>query len=185
MPRSLQLVLLALLLASSASAQSDDSRSVVINGQRLDSEVLSALEARYQTRVEDGNYWYDSVCGAWGHVGRPTSGFIPAGLGIGGALRANASSGRTSVWVNGRRLPSQDLRAIEALTGPVEPGRYWLDAYGNAGLEGGPALVNLAQLARQAQGSGLRRSWLTGIGSNSSGGTGYVMGKDWSVTYGN
>ncbi|MEO0556719.1 MAG: hypothetical protein AAF170_00910 [Bacteroidota bacterium] len=184
MPRSFCLLLFALVLASSASAQ-PGSRAVVINGQRMDASTLSALEARYQTQVQAGNYWYDAASGAWGHVGRPTSGFIPAGLRVGGPLRADASSGRTSVWVNGRRLPAQDLRAIERLTGPVEPGRYWLDANGNAGREGGPAQVNLAQLARQAQGSGLRRSWLTGIGSNSSGGTGYVMGRDWSVTYGN
>lgn len=184
MLRSLQLVLFAIVLASSASAQSG-SRAVVINGQRMDAATLSALEARYQTRVQAGTYWYDALSGAWGHVGRPTSGVIPAGLRIGGPLRADASNGRTSVWVNGRRLPGQDLRAIEALTGPIEPGRYWVDAYGNAGREGGPALVNLAQLARQAQNSRLRRSWLTGIGSNSSGGTGYVMGRDWSVTYGN
>ncbi|GAB5534899.1 MAG: hypothetical protein Rubg2KO_11480 [Rubricoccaceae bacterium] len=183
MPRRLLLALVAVLLSSSASAQSGS--AVVINGQRMDAGTLSALEARYQTQVEAGNYWYDAASGAWGHVGRPTSGFIPAGLRIGGALRADASSGRTSVWVNGRRLPSQDLRALVALTGTIEPGRYWLDANGNAGREGGPAQVNLAQLARQAQGSGLRRSWLTGIGSNSSGGSGYVMGRDWSVTYGN
>ena len=182
MIRSLQLVALAVVLASSAFAQ-PDSRSVIINGQRLDAATLSALEARYQTRVQDGAYWYDAVSGAWGLAGQPTSGFIPAGLRIGGPLRADASNGRTSVWTNGRRLPAQDLRALEALTGPVEPGRYWLDAYGNAGREGGPALVNLAQLARQAQNSGLRRSWLTGIGSNSSGGSGYVMGRDWSVSY--
>ena len=182
MPRPLQLALLTLILASSAAAQSG-SRAVVINGQRLDTATLSALEARYQTQVEAGTYWYDSASGAWGHVGRPTAGFIPAGLGIGGPLRADASSGRTSVWVNGRRLPAQDLRALEALTGPIEPGRYWLDGNGHAGRVGGPALVNLAQLARQAQGAGLRRSWLTGIGSNSSRGSGYVMGRDWSVSY--
>jgi len=181
MMRPLQFTLLALILASSASAQSGS--AVIINGQRMDAGTLSALEARYQTRAEAGNYWYDAASGAWGHVGRPTAGIIPAGLTVGGPLRADASGGRTSVWVNGRRLPGQDLRALEALTGPIEPGRYWVDGNGNAGREGGPALVNLAQLARQAQNSGVRRSWLTGIGSNSSGGSGYVMGRDWSVSY--
>lgn len=176
------ILLASLFLSLSASAQP---RSIVVNGERVPEATLSALEARYGVQAEAGRYWYDPASGAWGHVGRPTAGFLPAGLRIGGPLRADASSGRTSVWVNGRRLPAQDLRALQALTGPVEPGRYWLDANGNAGREGGPALVNLAQLARQAQGSGLRRSWLTGIGSNSSGGTGYVMGRDWSVTYGN
>lgn len=37
------------------------------------------------------------------------------------------------------------VNALQQLVGPVRPGRYWLDAYGNAGFEGGPPLVNLAQ----------------------------------------
>jgi hypothetical protein len=46
-----------------------------------------------------------------------------------------------------------ELYALQQLVGPVRPGRYWLDAYGNAGFEGGPPLVNLAQArARGAQG---------------------------------
>jgi hypothetical protein len=31
-------------------------------------------------------------------------------------------------------------------------GRYFVDAYGNAGFEGGPALVNLVALAQQRRG---------------------------------
>jgi hypothetical protein len=40
--------------------------------------------------------------------------------------------------------------------GVVYPGRYWVDAQGNAGPEGGPALVNLVAVARAraAQGAG-------------------------------
>ena len=176
MLRLFPLVFLVAGLAATAQP-----RSVVVNGARVDSTTLARLEARYNVRVQDGAYWYDRTSGAWGHGGGPTVGFIPAGLRLGGTLRADASRGRTSVSVNGRRLPAQDLRALEALTGRIEPGRYWLDAQGNAGREGGPALVNLARLARQSR--GVRRSWLTGIGSNSSGGSGYVMGRDWSVSY--
>lgn len=38
--------------------------------------------------------------------------------------------------------------------GPVPPGRYWLDARGVGGIEGGPPLFDLSQLARQAGGGG-------------------------------
>jgi hypothetical protein len=72
------------------------------------------------------------------------------------------------------------------VVGQVIPGRYWLDAQGTVGLEGGGPLINLAQLARSQGGGGSTfwRSSNTGIGSGSSGGTSYVMGKDWSVIVG-
>ena len=41
------------------------------------------------------------------------------------------------------------MQGLQQLVGPVQPGRYWVDAQGNAGLEGGPVLVNLFQLASQ------------------------------------
>lgn len=180
MLRSSLLLIALLVLSLPATAQT---RAVTVNGEALDSDLLTALEDHYNVRIEDGAYWYDPESGAWGLEGQPTSGIILARLALGGALQENASRGRTQVWVNGRRLPTQDLRALEALTGPIDPGRYWLDAAGNAGPEGGAALVNLYQLARQVNRGGVRRSWITGIGSNSSGGSGYVMGKDWSVSY--
>ena len=79
-------------------------------------------------------------------------GQIQAGLQLGGRLREGASRGTTVVLVNGRRLPSVELQYLQRLFGVILPGRYWLDATGNAGFEGGPALVNLAAAARQAQG---------------------------------
>lgn len=176
------LLLPCLLLAATASPSQAQSRTVSVNGARVDSQTLGALEARYGVRVQDGAYWYDRASGAWGFDGGPTVSLIPAGLPLGGRLRANASRGRTGVWVNGRRLPSRDLRALEALAGTIQPGRYWLDGRGVAGREGGPALVDLAQLARRSRSSG-SRSWITGIGSGSSGGSGYVIGRDWSVSY--
>jgi hypothetical protein len=36
----------------------------------------------------------------------------------------------------------------------VLPGRYWVDAQGNCGIEGGPAFVNLRVAAAQAAGGG-------------------------------
>ncbi|HLT46485.1 MAG TPA: hypothetical protein VK002_04595 [Rubricoccaceae bacterium] len=169
-----------LVLCAAASAQP---RAVVVNGERVPEATLGALEAYFGVQVQEGAYWYDPYCGAWGFEGGPTVGLLPVGLPFSPDLRADASRGRTDVYVNGRRLPAEDLRAIEALTGPVLPGRYWLDAYGNAGPEGGPAVVNLVRLARAAGGgSAFYRSDDTGVGAGSSGGTSYVMGPDWSVT---
>jgi hypothetical protein len=65
------------------------------------------------------------------------------------------------VFLNGRQLTQAEVLYLTGLTrGPIPPGRYWLDADGNVGMEGGPALVNLAQLAR---GGGNR--WSNGDGT--------------------
>ena len=176
-----------LLLPASLFAQSNETsspdRRVIVNDVRLSDRVLHALEVQYRVRVQDGAYWYDAASGAWGFDGGPTVGFIPAGLRLGGALQSDASDGTTSVFINGRQLPMRDVLALRQLVGTVIPGRYWLDAQGNVGMEGGPAFLNLVALARQQarRNTPFYRSGLTGIGAGSSGGTSYVMGKDWSV----
>lgn len=141
------------LLPLRAAAQS---RHVVVNAVQLPDTQLQALEQAFHVRIPDGVYWYDRVSGAWGFSGGPTAGFTLAGLRVGGALRVDASRGTTAVFINGRQLPVQDVLALQALLGAVYPGRYWVDAQGNAGLEGGPPLINLVAVARarSAQGSG-------------------------------
>ena len=101
-------------------------------------------------------------------------------------MRADASGGGTGVFFNGRELHRQDALALQQLFGVVIPGRYTLDAYGNLALENGRFVVNLLQAVRQSQGGGnsIYRSNITGIGAGGSGGTSYVMGKDWSVIIG-
>jgi hypothetical protein len=182
------LLLTILVLACSHEALGQTTRNVVINKQRLDTETIQALERLYQVRVQDGAYWYDPMCGVWGFEGGPGVSFIHPGLNLGGPLRADASRGDTNVFVNGRELHRQDVLALQQLVGFVNPGRYWLDAYGTVGYEGGPAILNLVMLARQTgggQGNTFYRSGNTDIGAGSSGGTSYVMGKDWSVIVGN
>jgi hypothetical protein len=162
-------------------------RNVVVNGVRLGDLEVSALEQEYGIQIEDAAYWYDKLCGAWGLEGGSTAGFIFPYLDLGGPLRADASGGNTHVFVNGRELHQYDVLSLQQLLGPLVPGRYWLDAQGNAGIEGGPILFNLIELAKAAgggQGSTFYRSNITDIGAGSSGGTSYVMGKDWSVTVG-
>ncbi len=180
--RTALLYLALLLWVTSAMAQSN----VQVNGQRLTSETIQTLR-QHGVQVQDGAYWYDAHSGAWGFACGPTVGFLVPGLPVDATLPADASCGTTGVFVNGRQLHSYDVMALQQLVGAVVPGRYWMDGYANVGYEGGPALVNLLQLA-QAQGAGgntFYRSNNTGIGAGSSGGTSYVMGKDWSVIVGN
>lgn len=147
------LIALALLvvLTSGVGAQSEPGRQVIINGVRLADGTVRELEIGYRVRVADGRYWYDARSGAWGVEGGPTAGLILPGLPLGGPLRENASAGTTGVFVNGRRLPVADVLALQQLTGPIQPGRYWVDGHGNAGFEGGPAIVNLRQLAASSR----------------------------------
>ena len=169
------------LIGAFIPAQAQSDRHVVVNQERLSDADVAALEQRYRVRVQDGAYWYDHRIGTWGFEGGPAVGVIPAGLDIGGPLRADASNGTTGVFVNGRELHRQDVAALTGLLGPIQPGRYWADANGNVGHEGGPALVNVYAVARARGGNTFYRSGNTGYGSGSSGGTSYVMGKDWSV----
>jgi uncharacterized protein len=132
-------------------------RNVVINGQRLSDAELQRAEQSYRIRIPDAEYWYDPVLGAWGARGGPTMGFIAPGLALGGRLPADASGGGTGVFVNGRELHPYDLAALQQITGPILPARYFIAANGLAGYEGGPPLWNLAAMAAQAQGD--VRTW--------------------------
>ncbi len=155
-----------LVVPSVASGQAHPVRQVVINRTRLPDDTLRLLERAFQTQVPDGRYWYDAISGAWGLEGGPTRGFTQAGLPIGGRLPANISGGGTAVFINGRELHPLDLQALQALVGQVMPGRYWLDAQGYAGAEGGPAVANLMQAAQQLY----RQNG--GVGENYGGGAG-------------
>jgi hypothetical protein len=126
------------------------SRAVVVNGERLGDEALRQLESRFQATVPEGSYWYDKVSGAWGQQGGPAQGLTLPGLEVGGPLRADASNGNTGVFINGRELHYLDVLGLQRIAGAVSPGRYWVDAQGNGGYEGGQALFNLRLMAQQA-----------------------------------
>lgn len=133
----------------------EPARAVVVNGLTLDDVTLTALEQELGWAIADGAYWYDPVLGAVGVDGGPTAGFLPPGLGIGGALPEDASWGDTGVVVNGRELPVEDLLALEQLfLGPVPPDRYYLDADGWYGYEGDAPLGNVFDLVAQQQSTG-------------------------------
>lgn len=152
---------------------------VVVNGTTLSAADLALAQDTYGIRIPPGDFWYDTVLGAWGGRGGPTMGFIAPGLALGGPLQADASGPGTNVFVNGRALHPYDLLALQQLTGPILPGRYFITATGLAGFENGPPLWNLAALAAssRAQGGGSNtwQSRVTGASGFSDGTTGAVF----------
>jgi hypothetical protein len=121
-------------------------RPVTVNRVVLAPETVAALEARYRTRLLRGDFWYDTVSGLWGVWGGPPLGIIEAGLALGGPLPSDASGGRSGVFVNGRELHDLEVLALWQRIGQVVPGRYWMDARGSGGVEGGPTLFDLSAL---------------------------------------
>jgi hypothetical protein len=163
--------------AAPAEAAGPGQRHVVINEQRLSGEELSRVERAYSIHIRDAEYWYDPVLGAWGARGGPTMGFIMPGLKLGGPLQENASGGASRIFVNGRELHAYDVMALQQITGPIAPGRYFITAQGLAGLEGGPPLWDLAAMSAQARGGGSNtwQSRITGASGFSDGTTGAVF----------
>jgi hypothetical protein len=132
--------------------------AVVVNGAVLDSSTHRALEMRYGV-LYPGRYWYDAHSGLWGLEGGPSLGQIVPGLRL-APLAENASVRsfflHTFVYVNGREIHPREYASLRSLYGRVNPGRYWLNAHGIAGYEGGPAQFDLraAAMARGRQGGG-------------------------------
>jgi hypothetical protein len=166
--KSLFLMLGCLALLHDAAAQ-----AVVINGQPLAAPARAAIEQRTGVPLVPGRWWYDARSGLWGAEGQGPSGLAPAALPVEAPLGAAASAGRTGVFVNGRDLTVAEVRWLQSL-GPVWPGRYWLDAWGNVGLEGQAVpFVNLPQRAAAvaaATGAGTTHTTPGGTWISSGGG---------------
>jgi hypothetical protein len=144
----------ACLFAADASAQS----AVVVNGEALSAQVVRTLEVQYRTPLQAGRFWYDRASGLWGREGEPSQGQIHAGLDLGGPLAADASvrslRDKTFVFVNGREIHPQELTYLQRLFGAVTPARYWLNAQGIGGFEGGPPQFDLRAAAMAARNQG-------------------------------
>lgn len=153
-------------------------RNVVVNDRPVDPALLAELQDHYRLWIDDGRYWYDRTSGAAGPAGGPTLTFIVPDLDLGGPLAADASAGNTGVFLNGRELPQYDLIELTRLVGFVRPGRYFLDASGNAGFEGGPPMINLVAASRQHP---LPDGGWYAAGDGTAAGAGhyaYVIGRD-------
>jgi len=158
-----------------AGAQSPPARKIRFNGRALTAEQLmrlEALERQARVRVPDNDYWYDNRSGAAGFWNGPAVAVLPPGLGLGGPMPVNCSGGGTNVFVNGRELHPVDVAGLMQL-GPVLPGRYFVEANGNFGFEGGPVVGNLILLSQQSRGRAQHRVYapgeLSGLIVNSAG----------------
>ncbi len=128
---------------------------VIVNGTPLSAAQIQAITVQYRVVPQPGSYWYDSRSGLFGYVGQGAAGAMRPGHAL-GALSPTASAGRTGIFVNGRQIPMTELAFYQSLVGPVRPGRYWMDGFGNVGFEGVPSpLVNLVAVMASRGG----RSW--------------------------
>ena len=132
-------------------------RAIEVNGAPLDAAGLRAL-AQVEAvigAVPPGRYWYDAASGGAGAWGGPASAYLGPGLPLGGRLPADASGGGggglTGVFVNGRELHPIDVQGLGRVLQQVQRGRWWWDAAGNVGKEGGPMLFNFYRLLEQQQ----------------------------------
>jgi hypothetical protein len=156
---------------------------IVVNGMPMADAAREAFVQRFGYTPRPGRYWYDAATGAWGIEGQGTAGFMSPGLGLGGALRADASNGRTGVFINGRELADSDIAGLWSLGIPAQRGRWWVDAWGNAGPEGFPATFNVFVIARQAGaarggGDSIWRTWGSGDNKGST-----WIGSDGSLSH--
>lgn len=150
---------------------------VVVNGRVLDAAARQAIEGRTGVPLQAGRWWYDARSGLWGAEGQGAAGFAPAGIDVGAPLPPQASGGRLGVFFNGRNLADAEIAWLRTL-GPVWPGRYWLDAMGNVGLEGQALpFANLALLARARRGGAPNGHTRSGTWVASDGGCVVVSGK--------
>lgn len=163
--------------------ESKPAGEVRVNGQVLTAAQLAQFKEKYKVEPKPGNYWYDSVSGLYGKAGEAALGFMYPGHEF-GALAENASKGDTGVFINRRQLPQTEWYIWSTVLGAaIQPGRYWLDAKGNAGYEGVETpVVNLYVAAAQnaqnrAGGSGGDNGWSTRFSAgnyNDDNSAGYV-----------
>jgi hypothetical protein len=119
---------------------------IVVNGVALSSEMIAQLQQIYPVAIPPGRYWYDAISGVYGIEGQPVAGQMVSGLTLGGPLSADASRGTWGVFINGRQITDGEKLYIERMCQtPVAAARYWIQASGIGGYEGGPAIFNLAQ----------------------------------------
>jgi len=138
------LLALAVGLGIGSANAADQPSPVIVNAVALSMETLAALQRIYPVPIQPGRYWYDRASGAYGVEGGPVAGQMSPGLRLGGPLRADASRGTSRVFINGRQLTNGEKSYIEqACRTPVAPGRYWVNAQGLGGFEGGPVTFNL------------------------------------------
>ncbi len=172
-------------LAAAAPAVAQSAPTLIVNGEQLDDDTVAAIAEAYGG-VVPGRYWYDPMTGLYGREGGPTLAQGMPGLNLGGPLRADASGGGTGaltgVFINGREIHPDEYAYLQSVFGTVLPGRFWMNAQGIAGYEGGPPQFNLAAAAQAAGRGGSGGGW-TGYHQGSSVRDNMVFGGDGSGCY--
>ena len=131
------LSLSTLVYKTLAQKFSDQTGNVVINNYRLSPQDIEQIKKIYGDDPISGTYWYDTRSGAFGIEGGPAIGVMYPGHKF-GTLAADASRGTSGVFINGRELQNKEAYQMARLFGypaPI-PGRYWLNANGDLGMEG-------------------------------------------------
>lgn len=160
-PLTRRTALLGLVLAATGTARQAHAEAtspeprVQVNGRWLTAAQRQALQQRLGAPPLPGRFWYDARSGLYGRLGGPSEGRLPPALPVPAPMPPAASGRGTGVFVNGRELHPQEVQRLQAAYGAVRRGRYWLEADGTAGLEGGPPAWNVYAQPRP-------RNWLTG-----------------------
>jgi hypothetical protein len=166
--------------------------NIIINNIPLSPEEINQFEKFYGQRLRSGQYWYDKLSGMFGILGQPALGYLKPGHEY-GTLQRNASNGNTKVLINNRELTQMEYMMLCQLVGTIVlPGSYWLDAQGNAGIQGNPyPMVNLVMAAQQhaqrgtSGGDNFWSSRYAAGNSTSDGSAGYInLGDGTSATWG-
>ena len=160
----------SLTVISSKVYGAQDKKAVYVNQVLLEEKEVKTLEAFYNVRLVNGYFWYDATSGLWGIEGGPVMGQILPGLKLGGPLKADASKSKTNVFINGREIHELELLYLHRVFGFVNPGRYWLNAQGIGGYEGGPPQFNL-----NIAGQGIGSDWIKRTPGGTVGGSGGCM----------
>lgn len=159
---------------------------VVVNGEKLNPQQIRQLISA-GISVAPGRYWYDHLSGLWGYEKGPTMGQLTPGLPAAPMPENISTEGMgTQVFINGRQLHPKECQYLFALYGRVIPGRYWMNAQGVGGFEGGPPFFNIKAAESQRNNrSNISGHWLRGgsvIGDGST--TGFISSDGMSVTCG-
>ncbi|HTQ73611.1 MAG TPA: hypothetical protein VMI74_04945 [Burkholderiales bacterium] len=128
---------------------------IVVNAVPLTAETVRKLQRIYPVPIRPGRYWYDGISGAWGFEGDGIAGQMLPGLALGGRLRADASRGTSGIFINGRQITMSERAYLERTCRTrTVPGRYWVNARGVGGFEGGPAWFDLSRCGQPQRSSG-------------------------------
>lgn len=129
--------------------------TIIINDIVLTSQQKEEFEKLHNQKLVPSKYWYDKNCGLFGITGQPALGYLRPGHDF-GTLARNASNGNSHVLINNRELTQFEWMMLSQIVGtPVMPGSYWLDAQGNAGMQGSSfPLVNIFVAQQNARKSG-------------------------------